>query len=482
MTPLRILALVLIALLISIPSCGGEGPTAAPGAAEAEAMTGSLKGRSFVLVVADSLHAGHLSAYGYERETSPFLERLSSMGVRAERALSQTSWTLSSVISLFTGLVQERHGILMQTQVLGPDGPRTLAEMFTAAGYRSVGFNENAAAGPFTGAGKGFESYDLKRFDLGRGEDTLNEARAVLNQSLSGESPPLFLYVHILPPHMPYTPPEPFASLFNETPSSLITGTIEDVAQTQARGIPRSHADNQRLIETYDAHIAYADDRIRRLLEPALTSHPEKLCVVFTSDHGEAFLQHGATGHNTFTYEEFVSIPWILAAPGAIPANLTLPGPVSILDTVPTIAQLFDLDLPATSLDGTSLLETFAGLEDGAPTRPLASRELFISSRYPPEGRGAQFALVEGDWKLIARRRQAPPLLFNTSKDPEEQTDVSADHQGRLTRMSSRMADIRTGLVEEAGAALSAPLSATMLRDLEALGYGGADFELPKGK
>ncbi len=472
---LRTFGIAAIAMAVVIPSCGTED-------SERDALAGSLKGRSVILVVADSLHAGHLSAYGYERETSPFLESLSASGIRARRALSQTSWTLSSVVSLFTGLIQERHGVLMQSQLLSESGPRTLAEMFKGAGYRTVGLIENAAAGPRTGAGRGFDRYSYKAFDLERDDDTLpdallSDAAAVLKESLVDGADPVFLYVHMLPPHMPYTPPAPYDALFGEAGESEITGSIVDVATVQAQGLGRDHPDALRLVETYDAHVAYADERVRRLLEPWLAEHGDKVCVLFTSDHGEGFLQHGATGHNTFVYEEMVSIPWILSAPGALPAGVELPSVVSILDTVPTLAELFGLGSATRVLDGSSLVGTFAGVEDGAVGTELDPRELYLSSRYPPEGKGAQFALVEGRWKFVTRRRGALPRLFDTVSDPEEQNDLSDTEPERVGRMAERMAEIRTRLVEEGGTALSAPLSRTMLRDLEALGYGGEDLQ-----
>jgi arylsulfatase len=472
---IQLIGLGALALFVAIPSCGRE-------RSARDDMAGSLGGRTFVLVVADSLHAGHLSAYGYGRDTSPFLEELSAAGIRAQRALSQTSWTLSSVASLLTGLVQERHGILMQEQLFGESSPATLAGMFAQAGYRTVGLIENAAAGPSTGLGRDFEQYSYKKFDVELSGDDPNsgifeEAAGLLRTSLADGGKPLFLYVHLLPPHMPYIPPEPFISKFRDVGESEIVGSINDVASVQARGIARDSVDALRLQETYDAHVAYADARVRRLIEPLLRDHGEEVCVLFTSDHGEGFLQHGAVGHNTFVYEEMVNVPWILAAPGALPEGVELPGPVSILDTLPTIAELFGLRAPTRVLDGQSLVDTFAGIEDGGAANAPAERELYLSSRYPPEGKGAQFALVDGRWKFVTRRRGALPQLFDTDADPEEQVDLSERHPDRVAQMGARMAEIRTRLVEEAGSALSAPLSETMLRDLKALGYGGDDLQ-----
>ena len=475
MKPIQFVGLGILAFLIAVPSCGQK-------KSARDALAGSLKGRTFVLVVADSLHAAHLSAYGYRRDTSPFLKELSAAGVRARRALSQTSWTLSSVVSLLTGLVQERHGVLMQEQQFGESSPRTLAKMFADEGYRTVGLIENAAAGPGTGLGRDFDQYSYKKFhvDLADGNPNtaiFDEAASLLSASLKEGGKPMFLYVHLLPPHMPYAPPEPFGSKYREVEGSEITGSINDVAQVQARRIARDSVDALRLVETYDAHVAYADERVRTLLEPLLRDHGEDVCVLFTSDHGEGFLQHGAVGHNTFCYEEMVNVPWILSAPGALPAGVELPGVVSILDTLPTIAELFGLRVADRALDGQSLVGAFAGSEDGGEAEAPADRELYLSSRYPPEGKGAQFALVEGRWKFVTRRRGALPQLFDTDVDPEEQNDLSDQQPERMERMGRRMAEIRTRLVEEGGSALSAPLSQTMLRDLKTLGYGGEDLQ-----
>ncbi len=447
-----------------------------------DALTGALAGRVFIMVVADSLHAQHLSAYGYDRPTSPFIERLAETGIRARRALSQTCWTLSSVMSLFTGLGQERHGIILQTQKVGREGPPMLAEMFKAAGYRAMAYQENPAASRRIGVGRGFDDYRMRRFDLGRASQTIESAHSDINEALKEGGKPLFLYVHLLTPHMPYTPPEPFASLYRDVEESRVTGSIRDVATIQARGLPEDGPEVQRLIETYDAHVTYADERIRLLLEPFMESHGDRLCVLFTSDHGEGFMQHGGTGHNTLCNEEMVSVPWILSAPGALPAGVEIPGVVSVLDVVPTVAQLFGLKLPARRLDGTSLVGTFAGVSDGALASAPAPRELYLSSRYKVEDGETwcpQRALVEGPWKFIAQRREGRRFLFNTDEDPLEKHDLLSVETDRAKRMGARLDELVSLLGEESVSRAVSPLDGGAIRDLEALGYGGEQLEVP---
>lgn len=475
---LRLLVLCLLIAAVAIPSCSKSG-TASD---DASGLEGVLKGRDMVIVVADSLHAGHLGTYGYERETSPYLDRLAAMGLRSERALSQTSWTLSSVTSLFTGLMQEAHGVLTAESQLPPDGPGTLAESFRRAGYRTVGLVQNGVVAPHTGVGRGFDRYEYLPFNEAGTASILSAVRDEQSAAEAPDAAPLFLYVHYGPPHMPYQPPAPFQERFVGEAPSGITGTIQDCAQLMADRVPEEDPRVTRLVELYDAHVAYADDLLRLTVEPFLVAaRAEDTAVLFTSDHGEAFMQHGAIGHNAFCYEEMVNIPWVLAGPGALPEGAVLRGPTSLMDTFPTLAELFDLRYPGANLDGVSLAGGIGGLagpeEGGGPARDAVPRKLFLSSRYPSEGKAAQFALVDGPWKLVTRRRGAAPQLFDLREDPREARDLTSLHPERAADMAREIAERRADLAKRRASGLTAPLEQTMLRDLEALGYGGEAFD-----
>ncbi|MEM9382679.1 MAG: sulfatase [Planctomycetota bacterium] len=475
---IRLLLLALLLVAIAVPNCaGGEGGPRASGSEG----TGALRNRSLVVVVSDSLHARHLSTYGYERDTAPFLDALASGGVRMERALSQTSWTLSSITSLFTGLAQEVHGVLSPQQKLTPGGPPTLAEAFQRAGYRTVGLVQNAVVGPHTGLGRGFEVYRSVTFDADGTDELLEIAHAEIEATDDG--PPLLLYVHFGPPHMPYTPPEPFRSAFvDPAAQSEVTGSIRDCTEITVAALAQEHPDVQRLVALYDGHVRYADDLLRRLAEPCRTdARAERFAVLFTSDHGEAFMQHGAVGHNAFCYEPMVRIPWVLAAPGALPEGRVVPGPTSILDTLPTLLELFDLPMGRGDLDGFSLAPD---LFDEARSSGGDPRELYLSSRYPADGKAAQFALVEGPWKLVSRRRGKPPVLFDVRDDPDELVDLAGEYPERAEAMALRLAELRAGFARRGGEfeTAEAPLTRTLLRDLEALGYGGAAFDSIGGR
>jgi len=452
------LSLVVAALLV--PDCSGR--------TEGDLGAAPLRGRDMILVVADSFDGSHLGAAGYGRETTPFLDELAASGAFLERAISQTSWTLSSVVSLLTGVEQEAHGVMQIDESLPQSGLSTLGELFQRRGYRTVGLVQNAVIAEGTGLDRGFDRYEAIPFTADGAERLIREVRALTDAA--ERERPLFLYIHLGPPHMPYQPPEPFRSRFSKGASgSQVEGSIRETTDMMVEELAPSHPDVIRLLELYDGHIAYADSLIRRSVQAfESTGRSDPPVILVTSDHGEAFMQHGAVGHNLFCYEPMIRIPWILSAPGVIEAGRRIPGTGSLLDVAPTLVELFGLPRPGQPMAGASLVPELMG------GGPIEDRPLLISSRYPRPGREAQLALVEGPWKFVVRRRGQSAQLFHTAEDPDELVDVLGLHPERGARMEALLEE-RRAEVRGSGAAARRELPEHVLRELDALGYGGQD-------
>lgn len=445
-------------MALLVPDCSGG--------SEGRSHRASLRGRDLVLIVADSLDGNHLGAHGYPRATTPFLDELAASGAVLDRSISQTSWTMSSVVSLFTGMEQEAHGVLRIEQALPAAGPATLAELFQRRGYRTVGLVQNAVIAEGAGLERGFDRYESLPFTE-EGAEALIEEVAALASGGDGAQP-IFLYVHVGPPHMPYQPPEPFRSRF-ATPGSEspVEGSIRDTTDIMVERSSPSHPDVLRLVELYDGHVAYADSLVRRAVAAVeAADRPGPPVVLFTSDHGEAFMQHGAVGHNLFCYEPMIRIPWIMSAEGVIPAGRRVGGTGSLLDVLPTLAELFGLPLPPQRLDGISLAPHLVG-ETSIEDRPL-----MVSSRYPGIGKQPQLGLVEGPWKLVVRRRGQSAQLFHTAEDPDELVDLAASRPERVARMAALL-EQRQAAARTSGAAARRELPEDLLRELDALGYRG---------
>lgn len=425
-------------------------------------LPGSCAGRNVVVFLADSLAARHTTIHGYERATTPGLEQLAADGVRFEAAHSQTSWTMPSVTSLFTAQTQERHGMLRMNQQL-PEGIGTLAQTFKDAGYKTIGLIQNGIIWGHTRLDRGFDEYDVRREGNKVSEAIMQKARDLM---LVDRGRPLFLYVHLTPPHQPYLPPKVYSNEFVDPEyDGEITGSIRDSAMMNHYRPEPTHPDVQHMQALYDGHIKYVDDMIASTMHQVWEqSPPEDWLVVVTSDHGEAFLQHGAQGHNSQVYQEMVHIPLVVTAPGSpLPLGAEVSAPVSLLDVGPTLRALTGLPAHDQVEDGRSLLPLIA-----QPDRDLR-RPFFFSSRYPKEmaGQPTWTAVRLGDYKLL--RTADKVELYDLANDPEETRDLAAELPLRTRAMAEMLDEWRAGGVR--GDASHAELPAGAQAELQKLGY-----------
>lgn len=433
-----------------------------------------LLGRDVIVLVADSLVATHLGCYGHELDTSPVLDRLAAEGTMFTSASSQTSWTLPSVVSLFTSQEQERHGVLRLDQRLG-SRLTTLAELFSEAGYRTVGLIQNGVIQASTGVDRGFDEYKIYDFD-DRGADMLVEfAHAEI---AAQERAPLFLYVHMLPPHGPYTPPERYEAEFvDEDYDGPVDGGLRSLQALIKRRPDPDHKDVKQLAALYDAYIRFVDEIWGRILEPTSDlSSREGPLVVITSDHGEAFFEHGAQGHNRNIYQEMVHVPLVFWMPDAQwPAGRSIRTPVSLLDVLPTFQELFALGETRQDRQGTSLAGVLMSNEQrsAVPLRPL-----FMTSRHSDNYESFHAGVRLGGYKFIRRTRKKGPvieMLFDLVKDPAERDDISRDFPVRAAALSALLDrwfyDVgRVGLEQD-----QAEFDEERQKAIEAIGYTGDD-------
>ena len=123
----------------------------------------------FILV--DTLRAERMSAYGYERDTTPILSGLARFGIRFDRHLAQSSWTKASMASLWTSFYPTRTGVTEYDDII-PEEALLPAEVFSEEGFRTIGLYRNGWVSPVFGFSQGFDVYkkpilgDVRRQDL----------------------------------------------------------------------------------------------------------------------------------------------------------------------------------------------------------------------------------------------------------------------------------------------------------------------------
>jgi len=412
--------------------------------------------RIFVILI-DTLRPDHLGCYGYERATSPIIDRLARQGVLFERAISAAPWTNPSVLSLFTALYPsdlwqtKPHAEAIRMAI--PPEAVTLAEILATNGYLTIGASDHPGInqGLF---GQGFDIY-AQLSSEGDAHTGLagTDPEMILNrlrELLAPRPGPVFTYLHLMYPHMPYDPPSPYDNLFG-------------------RGVFHFNFDNSKdkdaVINMYDGEIRYTDDFVGAFLdELGRLGLAENSLVVLLSDHGEGFWEHGLFEHGNSLYNELLHVPLILWAPGKLPAGKRVPDLVRTVDLLPTI-----LDLVGAGGDsvfrGRSLLPLLDGGEHGQRLAYSESPHVRIV-----KGKTIQSETGKVIWP---NTRGAPPEYYDLVKDPGEHVNQYKAAGEELAKLERIMEAIGTSAREHRAAFTSvqhAP-SKDLLRRLKTLGY-----------
>jgi len=435
-----------------------------------------------LLIVIDTLRADHLGSYGYERDTSPYLDGLARAGTRFETARAPSSWTGASVASLLTGLSPLEHGLEHHNSAL-PDAQATMPEAFQKAGYETVAFSANPAfVTPEVGFGQGFDRFDkLRGKEVPRGTpgdvqwgdaamqtlvevataDRVSDTAIAWLRERQTERP-FFAYLHYFDPHAGYYPPDLYAARFGVPANAPLRGPaqkqfiyrhIRDAGAT-------TPADLATLVALYDAEIAFTDLQVGRVLLELLARKAGPTIIIVTSDHGEEFGEHGGLQHSRTLFDELLHVPLIISGPN-VPANATVEAPTSLLDVWPLLADLTDVPTPS-HLRPQSLRQL---IRNPTPHRPFFG-DLAVSWGIHTS------AVISDSTKLIIDRADAA-ALYDLAEDPGERHDTARESPARTEALGAALRTRRARALTSPHHSVRAQFVITPARRarLEALGY-----------
>jgi len=452
-TPGRLAATLAVTLAVLTCACGAPGPRVDP---------------DVILIVMDTTRADHLSVYGYERETTPNLDRFADEAVVYDHAWSTSSWTLPSHASLLTGRYVTAHGAHMRPDLapdsLGDNPARlsdaivTAAELLSEKGYHTAAFAGAGWLAPEFGLLQGYAVRDAKNLrEISAGELT-SGAIEWLEQVPRDE--PVHLLLNYFDAHWPYDPPEGFDT-FPGAKDPI------EIPKPDEMGRTAPAASNEKtlkaIVARYDGEILYVDHQIGRLFDALRRlGRFDGAVIAIVADHGESFGEHGAVGHGAWLYDTVLRIPFIVRWPGGRDGGTRVDRPVSIVDVAPIIAAETGISFPD-DIDGvlpggrTLVLAEevpnalFKGhVVDGA--KPL-DRDLIAGVRWPH--------------KLIINM-PGTPELFRLDRDPAE-TENLADE--RLEAELQRDVLDLVGSLKRPEPSAPHPMSAEVRKRLKALGY-----------
>jgi len=425
------------------------------------------RSKGIVLVSIDTLRRDHVGAYGYGPPTTPRLDALAREGIVAEDAVSVSSWTLPSHLSMLTSVDPAIHGGTDMRHGSGRRVP-TLPALLRAAGYATRAVTSHLYVSRVYGLDEGFDGLDFHQDR--RATDVADRAIDLVDRF--GDRP-FFLFLHFYDPHWHYDPPEPQRSLFAKPYRGTITGRWGDFSGRDAASV--TPADLDHLLALYDGEIRYTDDQVGRVLDHlAARGALANTLVVVTSDHGEEFLEHGSWEHQKTLYDEVIRVPLIVRGPGV--AARREPAPVSLLDVAPTVLSWAGMPLPS-SFQGKSLLSALPG-----------ERESYGETDHTVDGSHKLFLRAgAARWKTILSLDSSGESVraeewFDLAGDPSEKRSAMPAATAADAIRARAIARWKAG--RSAGtAAGSKPvcLSAEQKERLRALGYVHSSGDAPCG-
>jgi arylsulfatase A-like enzyme len=433
-----------------------------------------------VLISLDTLRADHLAAYGYGRETAPILTALASEGVLFRTVCAQASQTLVSHKSLLTGkypstLMREETGADL-VDLVGLEGDRqsylvdtfsavrpTLAEIFRSGGFATCALTDGAWMGRATGFDGGFTTFD----DSGGGLEALVPRAAAWLAGLEGARG--FLFLHAYDVHCPYPTREPYDSAFCRDHAAHLDLSGK-CGKGELHALTLSAEDRAALVDHYDGGIASADAWLGVLFEALRAAGLyERALIVVTSDHGESLGERGVYGHGGL-YPEQLLVPLIVKPPEAWKlAPREVSEPIELVDLHPTLLALVHLARPD-DLDGRSLVPTlFRGVRG---KDYLAAQTTFEEA---PEFRSspAKRALLRpGRWQILDDAERGTAEFFALEHDPLALAPIALGPD-ELSPLLDLLLEHRPGRRAPRSRAATPVFQPELLRELEALGYGG---------
>jgi arylsulfatase A-like enzyme len=400
------------ALLLAV-GCSKSDPTpsAAPAPAAAPSVLTSVSAaplstaspippakRNVLFLTIDSLRAD-MPWNGYSRPIAPNLTALAEKCANYTNAYSISSYTAKSVAAFLSGQYPStlyRNGFFFAGY---GNANQFMAETLSAQGIATLAFHGHMYFARAKGLEQGFSEWRIVPgidFDPQTDNHVTGEKMTRLGIELLGkpETKQFFAWGHYMDPHDQYNRHEEAPSFGNK-----------------AR-------------DRYDQEVFYTDLWLKKLLD-FVNEQPfgKETYLVISADHGEAFGEHGMYKHAFELWEALTRVPLLVCGPGIKPQRITERR--SHIDLVPTFYELLGQPAPS-NLPGKSLFPELTGQEPAKNREPIYL-ELTEDSHNPPRR-----ALINGDYKLIWSGPRDKFQLFNLTKDPGEEKELSKEEPDQL--------------------------------------------------
>lgn len=438
---------------------------------------------NIILISIDTLRPDHTSLFGYERNTTPNLDKFAGNSIVFENAFSQASWTVPSHVSVFTSKYPSSHGVNERWDRISYNDI-TLPEVLKENGYKTAAFVGSTQDGggdlqPFYGFSRGFDVYNMSGLYY---NSTVPSAIDWLEENKDNR---FFLFLHGYDVHDPYHKPEPFEDFFDPTYKGFIDklylfgcasmecdthkikklnngfvyvndsqiigfdeGDITNVTnvlpnnelnisnaiinQSEITNLTRRDIDH--IIAHYDGNILWADFMLGKFFDELdkLGVYNNTIVIIF-SDHGENLADHSNQklfSHENL-YDEITHVFLMIRYPNM--GHKVIDGQAQLIDIMPTIMNFLNIERPK-GIQGKGLVPLIRNNTDiNQYVVSELERTIFERSIRNPE------------WRLINRvdiYGVTSVELYNLTNDRKEQTNVVDKFPNVTVELENKMKEI----------------------------------------
>ncbi|MFO7927793.1 MAG: sulfatase [Halobacteriota archaeon] len=432
--------------------------------------------KNVLYITIDSIRADRVGYLGYDGGTTPTIDRLAADGTTFEHGVANGIPTYYSFKSLLGGVHALSHG-----RSIGlPETTRSIAAVFSDAGYATAGFNaQNPWLTPEYGYDRGFDTLEdfmggsdtdsgglthralmLAQRSVAFSEtltDTLGQlariAYAVVgSQPITQAEPltdaaiewleahdresdrPFFLWVHYMDPHYPWMPPKEYLRGEGEALSRIDVGRIWHTVAYQYQRENATIDDRmlRQIDQLYDAELRRMDASIGRLLETAEATVDDELLVALAGDHGTELNDHGGFSHGPRKlYREVTQVPLLFYGSGVPSATREVGALVDVPQTLTRHSGA--IDAPVETYEG---IDLFEGARDGVSTEVVYDVDYVLGKN---TDNGLLRAQTSPPWKLIRNEETGSVELYDLDDDPHERTNRADDRPELVSELTGTL-------------------------------------------
>ena len=427
---------------------------------------------NILIFLMDTQPIRNMTPYGFDRNTTPNIQKIADEGVVYENHFVTGSWTLPSHASMFTGKYQSGHGAGVSYEFLSRDMP-TMAEVLKRIGYQTVAFSNNSWVNQDeTDVCRGFEEFTLVRKPLGQIVNVGPEDKVILRTEEDSGSAytvrlvqdwfedrwnrdrPFFMFINCVEPHLKVWAPQPFRSMFllDGVTEEEALGVNQDVYAERMGRVPNrpdghmNERDWAILKSLYDGCTACLDHRMGLLFDYMREMDIlDETFLIITSDHGDLLDRRGYMGHHLALFDDLIHTPLIIRHPDMIPKGKKVGHLVQICDLLPTFIELLNIEDSRLEreVQGVSIVPTW---EDDEPVRefivaeyqkPLQTIERALrrdpNFDYRPWLRRIK-TIRTLEWKYIWYE-DGNDMIFDLRSDPRERVNLINEERSRAIEM-----------------------------------------------